>query len=938
MKLRNLLLTVAAILPLAVGAQMQVPPVPNDPEVRIGKLDNGLTYYIRHNNWPENRANFYIAQKVGSLQEEESQRGLAHFLEHMCFNGTENFPGNSVLRYCESIGVQFGGDLNAYTSIEETVYNIDNVPTDKPSNIDSCLLILRDWADGLLLEPEEIDKERGVIHEEWRLRTSAQMRMLERNLEELYPGSKYGRRFPIGTMEVVDNFKYQELRDYYERWYHPSNQGIIVVGNVDVDDVEQKIKNLFSPIANPADAEPIVSVEVPDNEEPIVVIDHDKEQTDNVVEISIKQEAFPKELRGTMMFVLNEMANAAVGYMLDNRFTEAAQEPDCPFTFASGSIGEYMYSSTKDALDVYLQPKSLDQAASALEAAYKVVRQAAEYGFTATEYARFKQEYESQIEKQVSNKEKTNNSYYYRKMKANFLMGDAMPSIDDYYMMVQQLWPAMPLEALNESFKQSVPSDNKNMVILAFCTEQEGDNYPTEASLLEAIDRARKAQIEAYVDNVKSEPLMTELPTPGTIVDETSNEKFGYTELKLSNGATVVLKKTDYKLDQVLFHGLGKGGKSTFGIEDRCNLQIFDDAIDACGLGNFSNTELQKALAGKVVSASLKMGGYFMNAEGSSTPKDLETMLQLNYLYFTALNKDQKAFDNVMNLYKTQLKNADISPEIAFSDSVQATIYGHNPLLARLKYDDLGQVSYDRIIQIAQQRTHNAQDWCFYIVGNYDESTIRQLVCTYIASLPATDKNVPEGHRMAFMQEGVVDNVFKRKQETPKAIAIMLWNNETMPATLENQIRADMAGQILSMVYLKKIREDASAAYSVGASGAGSVYPDYHALMIQAYCPMSVDKVDIAMDILAKEVPAMELEIDESMLVKVKEYMLKHIQDQQKTNGYWYNAIQDYRWTGFDSVSGYADIVASQTTDTLKAFMKEFRSGAGQITVAMLPE
>ena len=286
-----------ALALLALGgtiqAQSQMPPIPRDPAVRIGKLDNGLTYYIRYNNWPEKRANFYIAQKVGSLQEEESQRGLAHFLEHMCFNGTEHFPGDALLRYCESLGVKFGADLNAYTAIDETVYNIDNVPTTRQSALDSCLLILRDWAGSLALDPKEIDQERGVIHEEWRLRTSASSRMFERNLPKLYPGSKYGLRYPIGLMSVVDNFKYKELRDYYEKWYHPSNQGIIVVGDVDVDHVEAEIKKLFGPMKNPANASPVVTENVPDNNTPIVIIDKDKEQTSSVVQMMMKREATP---------------------------------------------------------------------------------------------------------------------------------------------------------------------------------------------------------------------------------------------------------------------------------------------------------------------------------------------------------------------------------------------------------------------------------------------------------------------------------------------------------------------------------------------------------------------------------------------------------------------------------------------------------------------
>ena len=306
MKLKNILMVAVLMLVGTVTAFAQLEPVPADPDVRVGKLDNGLTYYIRYNNWPEHQAEFYIAQRVGSIQEDEDQRGLAHFLEHMCFNGTTHFPGNEVIRYCESIGVQFGRDLNAYTSIDRTVYNISNVPTTRQSALDSCLLILHDWADALILDPAEIDKERGVIHEEWRLRTSATSRMFERNLPALYPGSKYGQRYPIGLMSVVDNFKPQTLRDYYEKWYRPDNQGIIVVGDVDVDYMEAKIKELFSDIKMPENPAPVEAEPVPDNAEPIYIIDKDPEQRYALVELMFKHDPLPANLKGTQAELLTD--------------------------------------------------------------------------------------------------------------------------------------------------------------------------------------------------------------------------------------------------------------------------------------------------------------------------------------------------------------------------------------------------------------------------------------------------------------------------------------------------------------------------------------------------------------------------------------------------------------------------------------------------------
>ena len=351
----SLLLTVIGTV--AMMARMEMPSVPLDPDVRIGKLDNGLTYYIRYNNWPENRAEFYIAQKVGSIQEDDNQRGLAHFLEHMAFNGSKHFKGNELLRWCESIGVKFGTDLNAYTSIDQTVYNISNVPTTRESIVDSCLLILYDWADGLLLEQEEIEKERGVIHEEWRLRTSAQMRMLERDLPKLYPNSKYGYRMPIGLMEIIDNFERPFLQAYYEKWYRPDNQGIIVVGDVDVDKVEQKIKDLFSPIVLPENPAQVTTYPVPDNAEPIFVIDKDKEQQYNIVEVFMKHEAFPDSLKGTLAFIITNYVKNAAFSMINNRLKEYAEKPESPFLQASAGDGQYLLSKTVDAFELGILPK-----------------------------------------------------------------------------------------------------------------------------------------------------------------------------------------------------------------------------------------------------------------------------------------------------------------------------------------------------------------------------------------------------------------------------------------------------------------------------------------------------------------------------------------------------------------------------------------------------
>ena len=913
----------------------QMPAIPVDPDVKIGKLDNGLTYYIRHNAWPEQRAEFYIAQRVGSIQENDDQRGLAHFLEHMCFNGTDNFKGNDIVKWCETVGVKFGQDLNAYTSIDQTVYNISNVPTSREGIIDSCLLILHDWADGLLLESDEIDKERGVIHEEWRMRTSAQMRMLERDLPRLYPDSKYGYRMPIGTMEVIDNFKPEVLRAYYEKWYRPDNQAIIVVGDIDVNRVEQKIKNLFAPIKMPANPAPVVAENVPDNNEAIIVVDKDKEMQYSIVELMFKTDPIPDELKENMQYlIIDYLKNACLG-MLNDRLSELAQKADCPYLQGSVGYGQYLLSKTKDAFEVSVLPKE-GQTEAALKAAFIEARRAAQFGFTASEYQRYKSNFTSQLDKQYSNKDKRYNRQFVNEYVQNYLAKEPIPSLDDYYQVMKQLVPALPLEAVNQLMGQFFEDKDSNMVVLNMNQEKDGAVYPTEASLKQAIYEARAQQLEAYVDNVKNEPLITNLPKSGKITKELSGMKFESSELTLSNGVKVVLKHTDLKKDQVILSAEGFGGSSLYGEKDFANIKLFDDAIEASGLGNFSHTELEKALAGKIAGASLSMDNTRVNISGSSTPNDVETMLQLVYLYFTNINKDQESYDNMMKTQELMLKNKLLQPESVFSDSLSLTLSCHSKRFAPLTTDDLQKVNYDRILQIAKEQTSNAAAFTFTIIGNYDEATIRPLIEQYLGSLPS-QKKIVKGKDVDVLFKGEVVNNFKRKMETPKAIAVMTWLNEKMNYSLQNIVRTSMVGQILSMIYTEKIREEASAAYSVSAQ-AGMQRDDYRTItQVLVYCPMKPEKGDIATKIMKEEVENMAKAVDAEKLNKVKEYMLKAIDDQAKTNGYWLQQLNRMRKYSIDTHTNFKAVVQAQTPETIAAFMKEFLKGGNRAEVVMLP-
>ena len=940
MKLKHLLAGVMMLVSASVFAQEmpQMPPIPADEAVRMGKLPNGLTYYVRHNDYPEHRVNFYIAQRVGSIQEEESQRGLAHFLEHMAFNGTEHYPGNGVIDYTRTLGVEFGRNLNAYTSTDQTVYNINDVPSTRQTAIDSCLLILKDWSNGLLLEGDEIDKERGVIHEEWRLRSSASQRMFERNLQTIYPNSKYGVRMPIGLMSVVDNFKYNEIRDYYHKWYRPDNQAIIVVGDVDVDYMENKIKEMFGPIPTPGpDAAQVVDEAVPDNDEIIVVSDKDKEQQYTTIMLMFKDDPLPRDQRGTLAYMLQDYVMDMVSSMLNQRLAEKAQEPDCPFVQAGGGYGGFIMTDNKQAFQITALPKE-GQAEAALQALMTEALRVSKYGFTATEYARAKDEYISQLQKRYDNRSKISNERYGRSYVANYLEGTPIPSMEVEYQIMNQIAPNLPVDMINEGISEMFPQDNNhNVVVLCMNQEKEGNTYPTVESLTGAITAARNSNIEAYVDNVKNEPLMTTLPKAGKIKKQTHDAKFDCDILELSNGVKVVLKKTDFKDNEIRMYAYSKGGNSLYGPNDWANTGLFDFIVEQSGLGNFTNQELEKAMAGKQASASLSLGTYSESLSGQSTIKDLETMFQLAYLKMTDIRKDEKSYANIMNLLETALKNKGLQPEAAFSDSVETTLNNHTWRYRPFEAEHLKMVNYDRIMQIAKERTANAADFTFYFVGSFDKDTLCKHICQYIASLPAKGKkenwvNVDEH------PTGVVLNHFSRKMETPKANARMYWHTDAIPFTVENSVLAEAAGEVLDKIYLQKIREDAGAAYSAGASGDVDYEGDKVFTNIMAAVPMKPEKATEALNIMRQEVPAAAQSIDEATLKDIKAAMIKNYETMAKENGYWLSVLRWWDQRGIDLNSNYANIVNGITPQKVSDFIKKVLASGNKIEVVMMPE
>ena len=917
--------------------QMQMPPIPVDPAVRIGKLDNGLTYYIRHNDYPEHVANFYIAQRVGSINEDDSQRGLAHFLEHMAFNGSEHFKGNGIIEFTRSLGVEFGSDLNAYTSIDQTVYRVCDVPTKRATALDSCLLILKDWSNGLLLEPDEIDKERDVVHNEWRLGEGPSQRMLQRALPKVYPGSKYGVRLPIGLMSVIDSFKPQTLRAYYHKWYRPDNQAIIVVGDVDVDHMEAKIKELFAGIKVDPNAPKVVPELVPDNKEAIYVYEKDKEMQMANVFVMMKHEATKPEEKSSMAYLVQDYAISVISQMINQRLSEMTQDAACPFFQGFADDDNYLLSSTKDCFELIGVPKE-GKEMETLQVLYREAMRARKFGFTATEYERAKADYLSGLEKRYTNRDKRKNDEFGNAYRDHYLTNEPIPPLDVLYQTMQQIAPNIPVQAINQMLPELISATDSNLVVMIMAQEKEGKVYPTEKDMAAAVAAARAEKLEAYVDNVKNEPLVDVATIKaGKIVSESENKTFGYKELKLSNGATVILKKTDFKDDEVQMQAFAMGGKSMFGAADYTNLKVFDQVIGISGLGNFSSTELQKALAGKECNADAALGNTRQYVTAHSTPKDIETLMQMQYLYFTGINKDEKQFQNLMTQLDMALKNKSLSPDAVFSDSLAATMYAHNPRFTQIDHKDLKDINYDRILEMAKDRFKNAGQFTFVFCGNFDEQTLRPLIEQYVASLPATGAKAEDFKEVLTLAKGEVVNNFKVKTESPKATAYEMWYAD-MPYTLENIVKIDAVGQVLSMIYLKTIREDESAAYSCGAFGRFNNSSRQAKAQLQAYCPMNPDKQEIAVRLLHEGIANMQKAVDADQLKKVKEYMLKQIDVDAKKNGYWINTITTYKEFGLDVYTDYKKTVEALTTDSVRDFLNQLLKSGNHTEVIMLPE
>ena len=917
----------------SISAQ-ELEKLPVDPEVRYGHLDNGLTYYIRHNEQPKQRCEFHIAQAVGAILEEDHQNGLAHFLEHMAFNGTQHFPGKGIINYFESVGVNFGGNINAYTSIDKTVYRLSDVPTYREGIIDSALLVMRDWSCGLSLLPEEIDAERGVILEEWRTGRTANRRIWKELQAKMYPGTQYAKRDVIGDTAVINNFEYQALRDYYHKWYGPDNQAIIVVGDIDVNVIEAKIKALWADVPERSNRGERPLYTVDNNSAPLVAIVTDPEAQGGRITLEYKADKLPEGIQGTMQEYLINLLRELACDMLNHRFEELALDPNASFTGAGCYYGECV--KLRDAFEAIYIPKEGRETEAFNDLLFQLEKMR-RYGFTNAEWERVKSEKLNDIEKYYNERNTRKNIDLARECINHFEDGELMPGAQWEYEFIKATLPLITLENANK-IAFSFIHDNPTVAISG--PEKEGVNIPSEETILAALGGMKELVIEAPQEEVIDTKLVKRVPHKGKIKTITRNESLGTTEWLLGNGIKVVFRPTEFKADEILMQAFSKGGLSQVKTEDLPSAQLATAVISMSGIGRFSATQLEKALTGKTVNVSTEISESVERMHGSSSVKDLETMLQLTYLYFTAPRRDEQAYQTLMNLLHNQLINRNQNPKATFSDSIQMMSTNHSPRTVIMDTAILKQVSLDKAFKIYRERFANPADFTFTFVGNInpEDPQVKALISQWLGSLK-TKKNREEvinHHETVTL--GQQKNYFSREMQTTTASNRIQYTSYDMPYTMANDLNMTIIGRILSTRYLESIREREGGSYGVGTYGYMVILPTPRAGLIMQFDTDPAKQARL-MEIIHEEVQTI---IDNgplaSDLQKEKESMLKDYQENLEKNSYWRTALYMYYMYGENNITDYKPAVEAITAETVQQTLKELVGAGNMFEVVMFPE
>lgn len=906
--------------------------LPKDPNVKIGKLPNGLTYYIRKNTKPEKKIQLRLVVNAGSILEDADQQGLAHMMEHMNFNGSTHFPKNELVSYLQSIGVQFGADLNAYTSFDETVYILP-VPSDDPVKVDKGFTILEDWAGNALLDTAEINKERGVVLEESRLGKGASERMRNKYFPKLLNGSKYAERLPIGNDDTLRLFKPETLKRFYKTWYRPDLEAVVVVGDIDPAVAEQEIIKHFSHFTNPPDEKPRPAIiPIPNRTTSEAMVLTDKEQPYNFLEIyNYFEKAKPVD---TWADYRASIVQGLFSSIINQRLNELRQSANPPFAFGNTGFGGFLRGYRAFSSFALLGNKPVKEAVDALVTTTESVKK---FGFLQTELDRAKTDLLNETETAFKDKDKTESGNIVQEYVSNYLAHTSIVGIANRYAFIKKVLPTITLAEVNALAAKMENTQGKFIMINA--SEKEAANLPANNELLALLTDAHKLPVKAYQEKAIAKSLIDKAPVPGKITEETTNAALGTTNLTLSNGITITLRPTDFKNDEIQMDSWRWGGTYQYSLADKQTATTASSIIKAMGVKDLSPVDLDKFMAGKTVYVAPYMNAVDEGIEGSSSVKDFETFLQLIYLYFTAPRKDEALFNTYINSQKAFTQNLVNNPRFYFQDTVSKIQYQNNPWASGLSHaEDYDKIDLNRAFAIYKEVFGNAWGWHFTFVGNINVAKAKTLLATYLGSLPAAEKEnkfTDVGLRPA---PGIVEVAIKKGADK-QSIVNVTFNGEA-PYSRENDLKLKAMTELMTIKIIEKLREDMSGIYGGGIRGTLINRPyNHYSVTLSFPCgPENVDKLTNAAFDIIKTIQ--EKGPEQKDLDKVKETLKKQNEDAMKENDHWLDALSS-AWiekTNPEWLLSYADKVNALTVQDIQDAAKKYLDMQHYIKAVLYPE
>ena len=903
--------------------------LPRDPHVIVGTLPNGLRYYIRKNAKPEKRAELRLVVNAGSVLEDDDQRGLAHFLEHMAFNGTARFPKNQLVSYLESVGMRFGPDINASTSFDETIYELQ-IPTDSASIEGKAFDILEDWARSMTLDTAEITKERGVVIEEWRLGRGADARMADKQFPVLLKGSRYADRLPIGDKQTLETFKPAAVSRFYSDWYRPDLMAIVAVGDFDPAAIERLIKSHLSDVPARPNERPRTKFGVPDQDSTLVTIATDKEAEYTTTSVYFKM---LHRNSTTVGGYRQDLAEALFSQMLNDRLDEIRQKPDAPFIGAGGGKSTFIGDRDAFTLTAYVPDGGVLRGLDAVLAEAVRVQK---HGFTASELSRAKQNLLRSYERTYAERDKRQSAALVGELVRNFLEQEAIPGIEYEYPLAQRLVPGITLADVNRLASDWL--SDKNRVITVNAPEKAGVTVPTPAQLLAVFDSVANRQLAAYDDGNASRPLVSRAPKAATIVTTSKIPEIGVTNWTLSNGVRVILKPTDFKADEVIILGTSPGGASILSPTEFPRAREATTLVTEGGVGDFSQIDLQKALAGKAASAAPSIGELTEQMFGRGSPKDLETVFQLMYLYFTAPRADSTAVVALKQRFRAAIANRGASPDQVFEDTLSVTLASHHPRAAPVSVATIDSLDLGASMRFYRDRFADASDFTFVIVGNFTVDSIRPLVLTWLGGLPATQRKETWKDIGVHLPTGVVTRDVKRGTE-PKARTVIVFNGP-FEWTRQNRYALASLVEVLRMRFRDVLREELGGTYDVSVSQSSERDPrqEYQVTVDFGSSPERADTLRAAVfreiERIKRDGPTAE-EIE-----KVREMQRRSEETEVRQNGFWVSTLASAARYGQDPriVLRRSELRASLTPTLLRDTARKYLDESRYVQVRLLPE